>query len=692
MSQDILLFKEEILKTVRSYKESLIKEMVLKLSHLNEKNEKLEKDLNNLKENNKQLIDNLTIKIVDLDKLKQLDMFKNKVDSMLLTHDIRINNNIEEISSIKAKYDKALIDNLLVPGFVGPSCQFKKLSDYIVNNISEVSKLKFEKEITKSSLKEMKAKNDSFIKTVFNLTESYSKRNNDYTNTQVNEVKILISQKNQERDLKEIEIQKSIENIEKELNNMKLNEKLEELKNDILSIIDSKLEDLKKNQEEFFTKEFNKNNSKYEIYVKDTIKETVDDKLKEIKNSISELKNKIKNEKFPIIPKIKKDLMKNENLVNYIERLRKGKTNDFMNMNKKNIFGPNKTYSNIKEMLNKNNINRSVDNQNQNEMQKNNHTKSLESLLIEEIEMENKKREDENNIPDIILKNKDSKLSLIDSNNKEKLKKYNIVNEIKSEKSYRNNYNNFNINGARKVDLFAEVSDNSAFIQKNIYKLNDKNETDNNNDKNKYLKNEKNMTISQNNKVSFILPNNLKTDEDIKNRQKISKENKSVCEKVKLNIKDKLLKENKLTSNIIDELKIPQILEKRILSKNELEEMKLNSEKNRNLNKKINFKKQLNKSVSASYKTNNKNSIYFTPNPKKELKNLRKTVINKGDNSMRFIKERNRYNNVYNKGNFDFGQDNYSMYGVTIQANKRYLNNHFNKNEVINSFNKLYNA
>ena len=286
MSQDILLFKEEILKTVRSYKESLIKEMVLKLSHLNEKNEKLEKDLNNLKENNKQLIDNLTIKIVDLDKLKQLDMFKNKVDSMLLTHDIRINNNIEEISSIKAKYDKALIDNLLVPGFVGPSCQFKKLSDYIVNNISEVSKLKFEKEITKSSLKEMKAKNDSFIKTVFNLTESYSKRNNDYTNTQVNEVKILISQKNQERDLKEIEIQKSIENIEKELNNMKLNEKLEELKNDILSIIDSKLEDLKKNQEEFFTKEFNKNNSKYEIYVKDTIKETVYYKLKKIKNSI----------------------------------------------------------------------------------------------------------------------------------------------------------------------------------------------------------------------------------------------------------------------------------------------------------------------------------------------------------------------------------------------------------------------
>ena len=73
------------------------------------------------------------------------------------------------------------------------------------------------------------------------------------------------------------------------------------------------------------------------------------------------------------------------------------------------------------------------------------------------------------------------------------------------------------------------------------------------------------MTISQNNKVSFILPNNLKTDEDIKNRQKISKENKNIYKKVKLNIKDKLLKENKLTSNIIDELKIPQILEKRIL-------------------------------------------------------------------------------------------------------------------------------
>ena len=694
MLQEVLTFKDEILKTVRDYKENLMKNVDSKLNILKERNDKLEKELNDLKENSNKLIDNMASKNIDIEKLKQFDMFKNKADSMLLTHDIRISNNIEEISSIKAKYERVLMDNMLVPGFIGPSCQFKKIGDYIVNNISEVSKLKLERELTKSSLKDMKAKIDSIIKNVINLSETYAKRCNNYTNSQISEIKVLLSQKEQEKNLKEIEIQKSLEKIEKEQNSIKFGEKLDELKNDILSMIDLKFDDFKKNQEEYLSKELNQNKIHNEIYIKDAI----DKKLKEIKSTISNIQNKIKKENFPIIPKIKENLMKNQSFVNYIEKLRKGKTNEFLNMNNNNIFGPNKTFSNI------NNMNKSGENIN--EMQKknknNNNNKSLESLLIEEIEKENKKREEDKKIPDIILKHKDSKIFLLNSNNKEKYMNYNNnnLNEIKSEKNLRKNINNFNINIAKK-DLLSEVSENSAFIDKDN-KINENiNESESSNiqsKKNNKLINDKNnksnMIISQNNKISFIAQNNLKIeDDDIKNKQKISKENKNNNNKFKMIIKEKILKENKKVSDIIDELKTPDILDKHILSKNELEEMKLNTERKRSLNRRLYFKKNHNKSISAPYKSSNRNNIYFTPNPNKTLKNFRKNLMNKTDKSIKIIRERNKNNNdIYNQNNFELGQDYNSMSGMTIQPNKRYQNNQNDVNEIMNSFNKLYNS
>ena len=114
MSQENLLFKEEILKTVREFKETLTKNFETKISELTIKNEKLEKILEHLTEDNKKLIDNITSKQFGMEKVTQLENFKNKTDSMLITHEIRINNNIEEIGSLRTKYDRALILVLLV--------------------------------------------------------------------------------------------------------------------------------------------------------------------------------------------------------------------------------------------------------------------------------------------------------------------------------------------------------------------------------------------------------------------------------------------------------------------------------------------------------------------------------------------------------------------------------------------------
>ena len=221
MSDDVE-FKEEILKNIRDFEENLIKKINTKIIELNSDYKKFQENLNNLSENNKQIINSLISKNVNLEKISSLEQFKNKVDSILITHEIRINNNIEEISAIKEKYDKALIENLLVPGYVGPSCQFRNIGEFIVHDINQVSKIKSEKDIIKNSFKDLRIKTDSSIKTVLSLNESLLRRCNDYADNRVSELKKLLYDKIEYMNIKEKEIKEMIN---------KFNEEQEKIKN-----------------------------------------------------------------------------------------------------------------------------------------------------------------------------------------------------------------------------------------------------------------------------------------------------------------------------------------------------------------------------------------------------------------------------------------------------------------------------
>ena len=170
-------------------------------------------------------MEKITSRQINFEKLKDFDNFKNKVDSMLITHEIRINNNIEELSSIRSKYDRAIIDNMYVPGYVGPSCQYKNIGDFIINNITELSKIKTEREAMKSNFREMKTKNDSVMRTLLNLTESLVKRCNDYTNAQISEIKSLLYDKVDKINEKEREMQETLKKFEEEQKNNNIKER-----------------------------------------------------------------------------------------------------------------------------------------------------------------------------------------------------------------------------------------------------------------------------------------------------------------------------------------------------------------------------------------------------------------------------------------------------------------------------------
>lgn len=123
-------------------------------------------------ENNKQILETLTLQKFKLKKFSDYEPFKNKIESMLTSHEIRINSIIKDLFNFRTKYDKIIADNLFVPGFIGQSCQFRTLPDYLLNQILEVSKTKTEKEQIKSDVKDCKVRVEGFLKNMINLNEN----------------------------------------------------------------------------------------------------------------------------------------------------------------------------------------------------------------------------------------------------------------------------------------------------------------------------------------------------------------------------------------------------------------------------------------------------------------------------------------------------------------------------------------
>ena len=110
--------------------------------------EQVSKKLKEITENNKSLLEMIISYKIKGEKIFEFDNFRKKVDDMLIAHEVRINNSSEEMKAMKTKYDKIVVDNLEVPGFIGASCQYKNLSEYLSININDTIKLKNEKKLT----------------------------------------------------------------------------------------------------------------------------------------------------------------------------------------------------------------------------------------------------------------------------------------------------------------------------------------------------------------------------------------------------------------------------------------------------------------------------------------------------------------------------------------------------------------
>ena len=666
-------FKEEILKNIHDFEEDLIKKVNTKMKELNSDYKKFHQNINDLSENNKKLINSLINENFNLEKITSLEQFRNKADSILITHEIRINNNIEEISSIKTKYDKALIENLLVPGFVGPSCQFKNIGEFIIYYISEVSKIKSEKDMMRNSFKELRIKTDSSMRTVLNMNESLVRRCNDYTDSRFSDFKKLVNEKIDYVNTKEKEI-KEIINIFKEEQKIFENNKNNfgnELKEEILSSLDVKMNEIKKNQEETIYKAINQNNNFIENYVN----QILENKFKIVENNILDIQNKLKelkdisNEKNFYMNNINISKKENINNKNNLPRV------SYLSQKNLTIF---KSENKEEKKINKNEnndyiINKTPSNSNNNELNENyisNNTFSNFSL-------------NQNKTNDKILK--ETKVT------------NNINNKIISEPKLILNQNQKTLFHLKEQsNNFNEITNN---IEKSIPSIP------------RIFKEKESSDIILKHRNSKILIFNYdqknKNTKTIKTRLNIKKRSNNSSEFMRNFVNIKTLKNNrdsdmieyepneeeKSFRNILDSLQTPKILEKRILSNDEL---RISHSKSNNINAKINYRNVLNNSGSDINNYILKYNKNFSPIHKKidfkfnTLENLRKNSKNlKSERNNKLNKEKG---NVFNLVKLELKSENNVINGANILANKKIMNNHITKMDYPNSFGNLYNV
>ena len=250
------LIKEEFLKNMREFEEKWMKILDIKEFQLQKQITDLKEDSENIFQRSKAILDNYSAHKVNESIINDFATFKNKVNDMLVTHEIRINNNIKDISNFSSKFDKIISDNIFIPGFIGPSCQYKTLSDYINSNIEEMNRMKVEKEVVKKEQKEYKIKIESFIKQMVLLNETSMIQNKEYTNSKQKDYELLLDGKLQplnDKIFRFYELSSQFQStVEKDIKLFR--EHLDKIKDELIENIKEKEENLKKNLDELHKK------------------------------------------------------------------------------------------------------------------------------------------------------------------------------------------------------------------------------------------------------------------------------------------------------------------------------------------------------------------------------------------------------------------------------------------------------
>ena len=395
MAEDIRRLEDELLGKIKKLENRLNSKLELVSSENKNKFEEMENKIKSTNIKFDHFVEKNEENRIKIEKIDNLLKFESKTKDILMTQDIKLTSVSKDIESMKLKYDKFLIDNLTVPGFIGDYCKYHSIREYLENNIKEMSALNKYKDKSELDIKSYKNKLESLISQFTLSLNQYSNQQIQYVNEAKEEIKNILSFE--------------IENLNEKIQNVRIEN------NKVSNDFNNKIIEINTEIENVFKLKIDLNQKfKNEIQL-------IEKKFNDVVNNVNKFKieyGKIKKRFIELIEFIK-DVRFRKNLVDF-DGIKKKEINTLVH--KIEFKKKKKEEINFDKPLD---LNYDVFTGEREELEENNN-----NILNEEIEQKNKEEEEENKNKIII--NEQKIISPSEKNNNTIVKfNNNMLKEIK---------------------------------------------------------------------------------------------------------------------------------------------------------------------------------------------------------------------------------------------------------------------
>ena len=285
LKQDILYFKEDMLKDFRQIENKLNKKYDNQNTDVVKHIENFENMIKGMNNKISQLSNLISTDKNIQEKVTQLFEFKTKMEDNFLSQNLSIKNISKELRSTINNYDNLISNSIIYPGTIGPNCKFSTfhdLIDYILLNIAQLSNFK---DKTDLDYKSYKTKLEQLVKSFKMQAESIITNNTEFTNKKITDSEKKFQGLLENQDSKIFDLK--MENVK--LNSL-IENKIDKLNNERKKMLDIKSELYEKFEKEvYMIKNFSKSLiNKFESFQNDF--KMIKNKFKTLNNFINELR------------------------------------------------------------------------------------------------------------------------------------------------------------------------------------------------------------------------------------------------------------------------------------------------------------------------------------------------------------------------------------------------------------------
>ena len=167
-NEELNKFKDEMLLYINERNNQIISLINFFQEKINQTKEEYTSQLNLINQNYESILSSQASILNKVDKISNFELFMNKTNDQIITHEIRINNLSQDFIKSVQKYDKIYLDNLELPGYIGKFAKFKNCQSFFDFLIREIDKINLYKEKNNLDIKNNKDRLENTIKS-FNL-------------------------------------------------------------------------------------------------------------------------------------------------------------------------------------------------------------------------------------------------------------------------------------------------------------------------------------------------------------------------------------------------------------------------------------------------------------------------------------------------------------------------------------------